>query len=58
MCRAPEHEPLATDAKGSEIEGGHPMLTIIIGSLKFELGLVEYETIGVRYVILYGLLFI
>ncbi|VDM40546.1 unnamed protein product [Toxocara canis] len=48
MCRAPSEQPAATDEKGNPVEGGRPLLTVIIGSIRHELGLVEYETSAVR----------
>ncbi|VDK63949.1 unnamed protein product [Anisakis simplex] len=48
MCRAPLKEPRATDEKGNEVEGGRPLLTVIIGSIRHELGFVEYESSALR----------
>uniref|UniRef100_A0A915BHS0 Sema domain-containing protein n=3 Tax=Parascaris univalens TaxID=6257 RepID=A0A915BHS0_PARUN len=48
MCRAPPSEPAPTDEKGNPIGGSRPLLTVVIGSLRHELGLVEYETSAVR----------
>lgn len=48
MCRAPPNEPAPTDEKGNSIGGSRPLLTVVIGSLRHELGLVEYETSAVR----------
>uniref|UniRef100_A0A915PVS6 Sema domain-containing protein n=1 Tax=Setaria digitata TaxID=48799 RepID=A0A915PVS6_9BILA len=43
LCRTPQTEPEATDEKGNIVDGNHPLVVVILGSLRYELGFLEYE---------------
>lgn len=43
FCRAPQIEPEATDEKGNVVDGGRPLVVVILGTIRCELGFVEYE---------------
>uniref|UniRef100_A0A914CJF6 Sema domain-containing protein n=1 Tax=Acrobeloides nanus TaxID=290746 RepID=A0A914CJF6_9BILA len=44
LCKVPEVQPEATDDAGIELPDGRPMVVVRIGSLRAELGLLEYES--------------
>lgn len=43
FCRAPPNQPEATDEKGNVVDGGLPLVVVILGTIRYELGFVEYE---------------
>ncbi|CAG9540417.1 unnamed protein product [Cercopithifilaria johnstoni] len=43
FCRAPQIQPEATDEKGNVVDEGHPLVVVILGTIRYELGFVEYE---------------
>ncbi|VDK62047.1 unnamed protein product, partial [Onchocerca ochengi] len=59
FCRAPQTEPEAMDEKGNVIDGGRPLVVVILGTTRYELGFVEYEvSFRVSMMRLVALLFI
>ncbi|KAF1764913.1 hypothetical protein GCK72_004864 [Caenorhabditis remanei] len=43
VCSGPIKQPKATDERGVPINGDNPLVTVIVGSLRMELGLIEYS---------------
>ncbi|VDO25803.1 unnamed protein product [Onchocerca flexuosa] len=43
FCRAPQTEPEAMDEKDNVVDGGRPLVVVILGTMLYELGFVEYE---------------
>nr|BAD36749.1 plexin [Caenorhabditis elegans] len=43
VCSGPVRQPKATDERGIPINGDNPLVTVIVGSLRMELGLIEYS---------------
>lgn len=44
VCIPPARQPLGTDLEGRPLEDARPMVTVLIGNLRFELGQLAYET--------------
>ncbi|CAB3404173.1 unnamed protein product [Caenorhabditis bovis] len=42
VCSGPAKQPKATDERGVSIHGFLPLVTVIVGSIRTELGLIEY----------------
>ncbi|PIC43276.1 hypothetical protein B9Z55_004069 [Caenorhabditis nigoni] len=62
VCSGPLKQPKSTDERGVPINGDNPLVTVIVGSLRMELGLIEYSDHGLpsrlSFLILGLLLFI
>uniref|UniRef100_A0A1I7TGI6 Sema domain-containing protein n=1 Tax=Caenorhabditis tropicalis TaxID=1561998 RepID=A0A1I7TGI6_9PELO len=43
VCSGPLKQPKPTDERGVPINGDNPLVTVIVGSLRMELGLIEYS---------------
>lgn len=43
VCSGPVQQPKPTDERGVPINGFNPLVTVIVGSLRTELGLIEYS---------------
>ncbi|TMS39516.1 hypothetical protein L596_006026 [Steinernema carpocapsae] len=49
LCKLPPTQPAATDENGEQVYGSRPLVTITIGNIRSELGLMEYESVlGLR----------
>ncbi|KAK0399439.1 hypothetical protein QR680_003050 [Steinernema hermaphroditum] len=47
LCKLPTIQPQATDENGDPVYGSRPLVTVKIGNIRSELGLIEYES-GLR----------
>lgn len=48
LCRLPEQQPGPTDDQGVELNDGHPLVVVRVGSLRAELGPIDIDWNGVQ----------
>uniref|UniRef100_A0A914WT31 Sema domain-containing protein n=1 Tax=Plectus sambesii TaxID=2011161 RepID=A0A914WT31_9BILA len=49
VCKPPRVQPIATDDKGQPVGGNRPMVVVLVGAMRFELGLLAYEKDGALF---------